>query len=340
MDKDKEKDILRETNYSTGFGLKPKENINNSKPLFQINFDERIRRLKRKEKIVGENEKFRISYHIEKINENDVSCFDNKWKSSMPVNINSSYNFLPSNTNEFYKNKLSNLFDCKNNKDNDGRNKIFLDSNNNSILNNYYNNIIDPNLTYNKIKSYENSLNKIEHRKNQSMNNIEIDYPFPNIEYTNPIISNKISFNSNNISLIKKINNSEKSISNFKGFKNIPLGKKFKKEKGEGRIDIQQNLTKAVRVNDINLRNKLISKDKDKEKDKSEYSKEPIFRNNYINNSVKNEKKPLIENCLDYNKFCGKFYPIGERSIFYNNKAAYKISSTTRNLSEFFENFN
>jgi hypothetical protein len=311
---------LRETNYSSGFGLKPKININNSKPLFQINFDERIRRLKRKEKTNEDIEKFRISYHMEKINEIDVSCFDNKWKSSLPVNINSSYNFLASSTNEFYRGKLINFLDNK--KNNEERNKLIFDSNN-LILNNN-NNIFnnDPNMTYN--------------RKNHSLNNIDIIDPFINNDYTNPIFSNKISFN--NISSIKKINNNqEKSNSNFKGFKNISLGKKFKKEKlKDGKFDIQQNLTKAVRVSDSTLRNKLITK----EKDRSEYSKDPIFRNNYINNSVKNEKKPFLENSLDYNKFCGKLYPIGDRSIYYNNKLTYKISSSTRNLSEFFENFN
>jgi len=326
--------------------LKPKENINNPKPLFQINFDERIKKLKKKEKITEDNnynnnnnnqknfgvsDKFRLSHHIEKMIENDVSYYENnnnnnKWKSNNPVNNNSIYNLLLS-TNDFYKGKLLNELD-RDSINNNNNNNNQQDSNS---PNNYSNKFNDPNITYFKQNNFENILIRNEHHKrNQSMNNInnlnnKIDFHFPfqnSNEYINPIFSNRISFN-NFPTTVKKIQ--EKS--NFKGFKNISLGKKYEKKKVK-RINIQ-NLTKAVKVSDTPIRKHKIIKDK-----------EPIFKNNYINNSVKNEKKPFLENALDYNQLAGRMYPMGDRSMFHNNKIAYRLSNSTRNLSEFFENFN
>ena len=86
---------------------------------------------------------------------------------------------------------------------------------------------------------------------------------------------------------------------------------------------------------------KKISIGKDKIYRNLKKEPESIFKNNFINSSVKTEKRSNIESSLDFNVQSGRINHIGERSLVFNNiRPAHRLSNSIKNLSDFFEDLN
>jgi hypothetical protein len=251
----------------------------------KINFDDRIKSLRDKEKT---NE---YSLCDKMVKDNSTENNTNKWKNGKKAADGySKYNLAPLSSNEIYSGKLSNIIVSTKHKD---------------VINNK-----------NEINfDYNGGLNF--HKKSGSMNDVE--FYLRNNEYISPVNTKRISFHYHN-KPVKSIHdkNYNKGLFDMSIIRKNDLGFSPKFNVNQLNINKINNLNESSKIVSSIAREKIANKN-------LLVNPEPGFRSNYINKPIIRRNSVENHNVTNSGSKFTKYNLVERSMVLSNNKSLTKI---------------